>query len=296
MTSLEDDEVKRRKGLSFEQAEGLAPLPAQLKFKEVSKELRAVLWQHVHSELENSSMYDSFAGHHMRDPWRLLLKNVHVFRDHLFADDYSTDFDVNVARVRRVFESGSYAQIFGWLQFVMQLLEPKFADRKFADRIDKILKYCKAPYRVIEKTIIPIGSVAEAETIAKAFDDLVRPRMSGAREHLKLAATELTVGNYADSVRESIHAVESVAKIIEPTGDFSKALAKLEATAQIHGGLKAGFAAIYGYTSDEKGIRHSLLDKGAAAVDETDALFMIGACAAFVSYLINKARATGLIK
>ena len=32
-----------------------------------------------------------------------------------------------------------------------------------------------------------------------------------------------------------------------------------------------------------------------AGVDETDALFMIGACAAFVSYLINKSRGAGLI-
>ena len=32
-----------------------------------------------------------------------------------------------------------------------------------------------------------------------------------------------------------------------------------------------------------------------AKADETDAMFMLGACAAFVSYLINKARFAGLI-
>jgi hypothetical protein len=89
--------------------------------------------------------------------------------------------------------------------------------------------------------------------------------------------------------------VESVVRVLEPKGDFAKALAKLETKAKIHGGLKAGFNSIYGFTSDEKGIRHPLLDDGAAKVDETDALFMIGACAAFVSYLINKAHAAGLL-
>jgi hypothetical protein len=54
--------------------------------------------------------------------------------------------------------------------------------------------------------------------------------------------------------------------------------------------MKKGFLALYGYTSNEQGIRHALLEAGAPAVDETDALFMIGACAAFVSYMINKAR------
>jgi hypothetical protein len=60
--------------------------------------------------------------------------------------------------------------------------------------------------------------------------------------------------------------------------------------------LKAGFNSLYGFTSDEKGIRHPLLELPSANVDETDALFMIGACAAFVSYLINKSRAAGLLK
>jgi hypothetical protein len=59
--------------------------------------------------------------------------------------------------------------------------------------------------------------------------------------------------------------------------------------------MRQGFKNLYNYTNDEKGIRHSLLDDGTAAVDESDALFMIGACAAFVTYMINKARAAGLL-
>ena len=116
-----------------------------------------------------------------------------------------------------------------------------------------------------------------------------------ARAHLRDAATEPTGGHSANSIRESIHAVESIVSVLEPKGDFSTALARLDAKARIHGGLKAGFKSIYGFTSDEKGIRHPLLDDNSANVDETDALFMIGACAAFVSYLINKARVAGLL-
>jgi hypothetical protein len=63
----------------------------------------------------------------------------------------------------------------------------------------------------------------------------------------------------------------------------------------MHPAMKKGFTSLYAYTSDEKGIRHALLDDRAAKVDEADALFMLGACAAFVSYLINKARSSGLL-
>ena len=59
--------------------------------------------------------------------------------------------------------------------------------------------------------------------------------------------------------------------------------------------LKAGFSKIYGYTSDKDGIRHALLG-GDADVDVVDATFMLGACASFVTYLINKARRSGLIE
>lgn len=119
--------------------------------------------------------------------------------------------------------------------------------------------------------------------------------MAGAREHLKAAAARLSAGDFADSVRESIQGVESVVRVLEPGGEFGKALGQLEAKTNIHGALKRGFTAIYGFTSDEQGIRHALLERDAPNVDEADALFMIGACSAFVSYLINKARSTGLL-
>ena len=54
--------------------------------------------------------------------------------------------------------------------------------------------------------------------------------------------------------------------------------------------MKVGFASLYGYTSDNQGIRHAHLNEPSSKPDEAEALFMIGSCAAFVSYLINKAR------
>ena len=71
---------------------------------------------------------------------------------------------------------------------------------------------------------------------------------------------------------------------------------KLESKTNIHSALKNGFTKTYGFTSDEQGIRHALLEKESPAVDEADALFMIGACSAFVSYLVSKARSVDLLK
>ncbi|ODP39356.1 hypothetical protein BFL28_11145 [Sphingomonas turrisvirgatae] len=55
------------------------------------------------------------------------------------------------------------------------------------------------------------------------------------------------------------------------------------------GHLKKAFGALYGYTSDTDGVRHALVFNDSANVSEAEALFMFGACAAFVSYLLTTA-------
>ena len=177
------------------------------------------------------------------------------------------------------------------------MLKLRSCPTDFATKLENALRYCRAAYRVIDgKVICPIASDAEHSTIVQAFADLAAKQFNGARAHLRNAASHLTAGAYADSVRESIHAVEAVGRTLDPTADvLSKALAKLEQKISIHPAMKKGFTSLYAYTSDEKGIRHALLDDSAAKVDEADALFMFGACAAFVSYLVNKARSSRLL-
>jgi hypothetical protein len=287
---MNDDEIARRKNLTFAQAEGAEPLPTQLKRTQVSQQLRAVLWNYVYNELDRTSdrQVYTFVG----SPWKAALKDVHVFFFHQPADEFQALFRDAAETVKAVFMRGDYVLIYGWLQHVLRLQLPDFAKR-----IDKILVYCRSPYRVVAPDVIaPVGSDQEAKAIGQSLADLNSVSLGGSREHLKAAAAELSAGHFADSVRESIHAVESVVRVLEPQGDFSKALAKLEAKTNIHGALKKGFVAIYGFSSDEQGIRHPLLEKNVANVDEADALFMISACAAFLSYLINKSRAAGLLK
>jgi hypothetical protein len=286
-----DDEVNRRRGLTFEQAEGIDPLPTQLKRTEVTPELRAVLWEYVYSRMEANIRYVD-DKRHVGETWNRLLKQVHVRRDHRATDEFSGRFSIAIKAPKAVFTNGDYAQIYGWLQFILQNDPPA----GFAKKVEDLLGHCRSPYRIVDGSVLcPIGTDQEAAALKRAFLDIERSGLSGSREHLRSAAVELGAGNFADSVRESIHAVESAVRVLEPSGDFSKALSKLEQKSSIHGALKRGFLALYGFTSDEQGIRHPLLDKEAPAVDEADAMFMIGACSAFLSYLVHKSRTAGLL-
>jgi hypothetical protein len=288
----EPDPLAARKALTFAQAEGLEPLPSQMAPRQISQEFRAVLWSTLKHEFGKHRVDSHLGGGYLRKPWSTILEEAHVYHHHQLSE-FPHQFTEALATVKRLVERGSWSEVLGWLEFV---LKHPACPRGFPRTIDAIMAHCRLAYRVLDgKVISPIASDTERETIERAFADLRATEFNGARTHLQNAARELSAGNYADSVRETIHAVEAVARVLEPSAELSKALGRLQGSANIHGGMKKAFLALYGYASDEKGIRHPLLDDGTAKVDEVDALFMIGACASFVSYLINKARAAGLL-
>jgi hypothetical protein len=289
------NDIEERKKITFEQAEGVEPLPSQLQLREISPQLRALLWDRLHRFLSGVTRHNDYAPNSLDKPWSTILKDEHVYRQHRMADDFDNDAKTLIKNIRSIFEHGDYIAIFGWLEFV---LKHPARPATFAENITRALIHCGAAYRVIDgKVICPIASDTEHATITKAFADLAATQFNGARAHLRNAASYLTAGDYGDSVRESIHAVEAIGKMLDPSADvLSKALKKLEQKISIHPAMKNAFTSLYAYTSDEKGIRHALLDDSTAKVDEADALFMFGACAAFVSYLINKARTNGLLQ
>jgi hypothetical protein len=280
-----------RKSITFEQAEGADPLPSQLQLKTVSPELRSRMWELIHKYLENAT-YWAGNGYQLRDPWAKILYNKHVHRDFKMADEFKNDARVLIPGIKTIFVSGDYIEFFGFMQW---LFRHPSCPTNLSKQVDYVLVDSRASYRVVDgNTITPFGSDNEIIALQKAFEDVSIASFHGAKAHLRSAASALSMGKFADSVRESIHAVESTAKVLEPDQDLSKALARIEKSIGMHNAMKRGFAALYGYTSNEEGIRHPLLENGDAKVDETDALFMLGACASFVSYLINKAKKAGL--
>jgi len=71
-------------------------------------------------------------------------------------------------------------------------------------------------------------------------------------------------------------------------------LKKIKDKIGLHPALEKGFGAIYGYTSDQGGIRHAMIDE--STCDFEDAKYMLVSCSAFVNYLIMKANKAGLIE
>ena len=108
--------------------------------------------------------------------------------------------------------------------------------------------------------------------------------MKSALEHLSRRGNP----DYRNSIKESISAVESIAKEItdNPKATLGAALSKLERDQKLHPALKQGFSNIYGYTNDEGGIRHAMLEE--PNLTASDAKFFLVSCASFINYLKSK--------
>jgi hypothetical protein len=282
-----------RSKLTFEQAEGVEPLPSPLAAREISPQLRALLWNVLHDSLKQDETYDptGYSGaSHIEDNWERVLKDWHVQRLHQMVDEFDHKFASQEAKVKRIIQKGNYLEIFGLLEFVIRHGSCPY---RLAGGIEWALRKSRAAYTVTDrgKTIAPLSNEGEARIVQKTFADLSHSEFGGALSHLREAARLLNEGSDAESIRESIHAVVSVARLLDPDAStmLSPALKRLEKEGVVHPVIRQGFEKIYGYTNAEQGIRHEILDKP-GDVDSTDAQFMFGACSAFVSYLIGKAR------
>jgi hypothetical protein len=181
------------------------------------------------------------------------------------------------------------------VQRVRQLTRGHLSDEALCRMANEILERELSGYRFIEGRLVPITNEAEVRAIAEATEMAATQGLEGVRTHIRTALGLLAKKpdpDYRNSIKESISAVESAARQIAGEGGALKdALAALEKKGvTLHGALKAGVLNLYGYTSDEDGIRHAILDEPRVGFDE--AKFMLVACSAFATFLMSKAAAS----
>ncbi len=155
-------------------------------------------------------------------------------------------------------------------------------------------------YRFVAGRLEPLTNPTEIATIEEAIDAAGRQGLGGVRVHLDTALTHFgarPTPDYRNAIKESIAAVESALFQINgaKTSGLKDALAQFEKKVPpLHPAMRQGFLSLYGYTSDEDGIRHAILDESTVGFDE--AKFMLVSCSAFVNFLIGKAASAGLLK
>ena len=282
--------------LTFSQAVEIDPVPQPAKLGELPIKARNALWSDLYHRI-NESRYENYNYMAVGEPWFRILYDFHVFVLIEPGDEFRDDLDDQLLSTKQLILSGDYNRVFDFLQFVVR---HESVPDGFEEFVAATLQRCLCAYSLSTLdgtlTIVPNSIPEQRTSIENAFRALADGPFGGARKHLSEAADCINAGDYSGSVRESIHAVESVARRLDSSSrTLSSALASLtERGLILHGALKSGIEKLYGYTSDERGIRHSLFN-ATANVDVADAVFMFGACASFAAFLVEKARGVGIL-
>lgn len=269
-----------RSEISFAQAEGRAALPSQMALKTTTRVLRARLWDAVLQRVD-AEMRKEGLRHTLGSRWERVYREFAIKKQGRFSDGVAKQKDAFVTSLRPYFEKDDYVAVLGTVEWLVRNAK----DDTLSAAVASILEEERSAYRLVEGSIVPIASADEGKAFMGAVEALSQPGMSGAKTHLLKAGSALTAGQFSDSVRESIHSVESVARSLTGEGSLKEALAQLSKKHPLHPALKGGFNSIYGYTSDANGIRHPMVGDEATRVGEAEAVFMLGACASFVTFL-----------
>ena len=289
----DENKTVSRGDLSFSLRHGYEDLPKAMRLEELSNDLRREIWNEVrrlllfHTRRAASGPYFSSSG-------RRLIECVLGRFAKLPEDEVPTNFRRASDYCKEIVIESRFNRVLDLLEI---MIDEQGIGSPFQHAIDELFKKHVAAYQLDSSgsncQFLPSSSGEQGDSIQQALETLREGNMDGATTHLQEAAGHINARRFADSIRDSIHAVESAARVLSPKNSktLTPALNSLEKAGVLkHPTLKSAFVKLYGYTSNEEGIRHPLLESGVADVGLEEALFMFGACASFASYLTEKHR------
>lgn len=278
---------------SFSQRMGIEPDSKTIQLTEMDEDLENSLWNIIHEyvlEHNKSSMISDDGLLQFRTDLmsNFIKQPVHKIQTNVF--DFARPYYDK-------FSTLSWNKIYDLMQF---LIGKSYVRYGYVDRLNFVLEREFSGYRVIKNLIVPVSNELETATIDDALKSAKKyTALDGVNVHLGNALALLSDRkdpDYRNSIKESVSAVETAAKLITGETTLGNALNKIEKTGlPINNQLKESFNKIYNFTNDKTaGIRHGVSGEHVAPDFET-AKYVLVTSSAFVNYLVGLAEKAGVI-
>ncbi|MFX0202812.1 MAG: AbiJ-NTD4 domain-containing protein [Candidatus Hodarchaeota archaeon] len=276
----------------FSQRRGIKPEHKVVQIDRMDDELRNSLWNAMFQSLWNHIETNSFSPDYNAPEFEVLFGNYWLFFFKKPEDSRPKDFGKVISELRSYFFGCEWHEAYDFLEFTLKQCPQQFKGN--------LKKWCNlfltlenSAFRIVDYDVVEITSQEEIDEIEEALNNPI----AGVKAHIKTSIGHLSSRekpDYRNSVKESVCSVEALARAVanEPKATLGELIKTLETHAGIHPALKKAFSALYGYTSDEGGIRHSLLEE--SSISKSEATFMLISCSAFVNYVLAKCSEHGI--
>lgn len=274
--------MESRSIVFFSQRKGYKSVSTLIQRDDINDDLRNTLWNILLVFFRGEKdFYDSAVGESGLEKYSLVLW-LNYFKKPIDSrpNSSSRTFDY----IRDYFFTCPWYEVYDFVEFSLNYFNSDILANYVNAAFDREL----SAYRFVNNILTDITEETEIQMLNGALNNNEFP---GVKEHLNRALELLSdrkKPDYRNSIKESISAVECLARIIchDSTATLGDALKKIKQKSVVHPALIEAFNKLYGYTSDEGGIRHAMLDE--PNISSADAKFFLLSCTSFINYLKSK--------
>jgi hypothetical protein len=275
----------------FSQRTGIRPLNKLIQRESIDDELRNALWTSFHDSFVNAYYYN--AGTSI--PYYPYQEELELWLYSLWTGFYTAPSDTQpkfreaIGHIRADFFQAEWHWVFDFLEF----------SAKHAKECGQLLvKFCNvqlerknSAYRFVGTEIVEVTDQTEITSIEEV---LKGPK--AVRIHFERALALLSdrrMPDFRNSIKESISGVEAICRLIanRHSDTLGAAVKKVSTKTPMHPAFEQALLKLYGFTSDEGGIRHALMEE--QSLGYADAKFMLVLFSAFTNFLLARCAETG---
>ena len=197
-------------------------------------------------------------------------------------------------KIKNIFLVRPWHESFNLMEFIYPIMTRLLREHRgydfhpiFTATINQALEQENVGFRFMDGQFVPIQNQEEQETIERALD----APYAGARKQIRRAVSLFSARpkpDYANSIKDSIGAVESICQEISGEKRFSAAVDKLGIS--MHPAFQKATKQLYGFTSDEAGIRHASTGESSLHTNQATARYMLIVCSAMVNFITDQKR------
>lgn len=214
----------------------------------------------------------------------------HFWNENIMDSDYDSKHCWGRVSEWLNYEDVKWYYKIDFIEFIIDHIESSFIREKFIDELNDQFESLNFGYRIVEGYVVDIVSKHEVKSIEEAIENSIDQVSHHVGNALSLYSKR-PEPDYANSIKESISAVEAQLRSMTGGNTFGEALNVLQKSrSKIHPRLKDTLDKLYAYTNQpDTGARHSRMDLDSEFIPSSEeALFMLVTCSAAVNYLKTK--------